>query len=831
MYPPLGNNRLGNTLSALAIATILVFATTGQYAFGDNVQNDVVAGGNDTITTSSSTTINYRIRANNGDGQNGCNAADSSAALVTINKPASVTASPGSLTFTSCDTNKPVIFSSSTVGDYIITVTVSDSGVGSYNLNPATFTLHVTAPPNTDPIITVPDNQDVEGNTAGGANVDYSLLAGDLSASDSEDGNLSSEIDCAPNSGSFFALGGPHGIVCTVEDSAGASDSGTFEITIVDATDPQITVPDNLAQEATDANGAVVIFTVTTSDIVDEEADISCKDQDGNTVISGNTFPLGTTTVTCTATDDSGNDASDSFEIVIQDTTAPDLTVPFDITEEATGPSGAIVSFTASATDAVDGDVPVDCTPTSGTVFSLGSTPVSCSASDTAGNTAAGGFNIIVQDTTSPVLSLPADIIEEATGPAGAVVTFSASASDLVDGSVSVICNPASGSTFALGSTVVSCETEDNAGNSAAGTFSVTVQDTTPPALTLPSDITEEATGSIGAVATFSATATDLVDGPVSVVCNPESGSIFALGTATVECSSTDAAGNIAIGSFTVTVQDTTPPTLTLPGDMTVEATGPAGATASFAATASDIVDGSTIVECIPSSGSTFPLGATTVLCSSTDDAGNSASGSFLVTVVDTTPPTLYLPASITASASGIAGAVVAYSATATDLVDGPVAVDCTPATGSTFPIGATAVNCDAQDSAGNVAAGSFTVTVTVQTTGFYQPVDMNSFVNVVKAGSTVPLKFEVFGDRTVPSTEISDGSVVKTLKQKLTSCDPSAPTDEVETTATGGTLLRYDSTAGQFIYNWKTPLQKGCYTVTMTLLDDSTIQALFRLK
>jgi len=104
----------------LAIPTIVL---------ADNVQNDVVAGGTDTITASGSTTVNYRITANNGDGQTGCNAADTTPANVTINTPAGVSASPSSLSFSSCGTNKPVVFSSNTPGNYTITVSVSDSGL------------------------------------------------------------------------------------------------------------------------------------------------------------------------------------------------------------------------------------------------------------------------------------------------------------------------------------------------------------------------------------------------------------------------------------------------------------------------------------------------------------------------------------------------------------------------------------------------------------------------------------------------------------------------------------------------------------------------------
>ncbi|MHB8651344.1 MAG: HYR domain-containing protein, partial [Gaiellaceae bacterium] len=166
-------------------------------------------------------------------------------------------------------------------------------------------------------------------------------------------------------------------------------------------------------------------------------------------------------------------------------------------------------------------------------------------------------------DTTPPALSLPSAITAEATGPSGAVVSYSASASDLVDGPVTPVCSPASGSTFPLGTTTVTCTATDAAGNHSSGTFSVTVQDTTPPALSLPSAITAEATGPSGAVVSYSASASDLVDGPVTPVCSPASGSTFPLGTTTVTCTATDAAGNHSSGTFSVLVQDTTPPAVT----------------------------------------------------------------------------------------------------------------------------------------------------------------------------------------------------------------------------------------------------------------------------
>jgi hypothetical protein len=169
----------------LTLAIILSLAVSA-VAMADNVQNDVTVGGSDTITVGGSTNIKYRITANNGDGQTGCNAADSSPAAVSIIAPAGVTASPGSVTFTACGTNQVVVFSGNSVGDYEITVGVVDAGTGTYNTNPAKFTLHVIAPQVADADGDgVPDDSD---NCVNVANADQADADGD-GAGDACDAN------------------------------------------------------------------------------------------------------------------------------------------------------------------------------------------------------------------------------------------------------------------------------------------------------------------------------------------------------------------------------------------------------------------------------------------------------------------------------------------------------------------------------------------------------------------------------------------------------------------------------------------------------------------
>jgi hypothetical protein len=134
-----------------------------------------------------------------------------------------------------------------------------------------------------------------------------------------------------------------------------------------------------------------------------------------------------------------------------------------------------------------------------------------------------------------------------------------------------------------------------------------------------------------------------------------------------------------------------------------------------------------------------------------------------------------------------------------------------------------------ATDNAGRTATLTRSYTVLAWTLGgFFSPVDMNGVYNTVKGGSTVPLKFEVFAG----STELTDTSAIKSFVQTKVNCDGTAPMDEIEVVTTGGTSLRYDATAGQFIQNWQTPKAAGsCYRVSMTTQDGTSLIAFFRLK
>jgi hypothetical protein len=399
--------------------------------------------------------------------------------------------------------------------------------------------------------------------------------------------------------------------------------------------------------EATDGSGADVTYHVKSHVALD----VTCTPAGGPAMDFDATshFQIGVSTINCT--DGTNSEAAD---VTVQDTTPPTVSVPAGASGTTNSPSGtAIVTWPdATANDTVDGALSASCVPASGSSFAVGTTTVTCSATDSHGNTGSASFVVTVTfvDTTPPTFtSIPSPSPQEATSSAGAVVSYTITAVDDSGAAPAISCGGhESGTTFPLGGTAVSCTATDGAGNSTPvpATFTVTVQDTTAPTLNLPSGITAEADSGSGKSVTYTASASDAVAGSPPVSCSPPSGSTFPVGTTTVNCSATDGT-NSANGSFTVTVTDSTGPSFSaVPADRQVEANGAAGSVVNYTPpTATDSTDGPELVTCLPGSGSTFPLGASTITCSATDAHGNTSTVSFSVSVVDTTKPNLIVPA------------------------------------------------------------------------------------------------------------------------------------------------------------------------------------------
>jgi HYR domain-containing protein/PKD domain-containing protein len=404
-------------------------------------------------------------------------------------------------------------------------------------------------------------------------------------------------------------------ITWTAKDAAGNTGTASQKVTVKDTTAPIVTAPADVTAEATGILTTVAFGIAAATDNVG----IATLTNDAPV-----TFPVGTTTVTWTAKDAAGNTGIAIQTVTVADATPPVLSGLVSQVVEATFASGAAITFNVTATDLVTPSPVVVCTPATGTIFAVGTTTVSCKATDAAGNSVSGTFTVKVQDTTSPVVTLPANLNVEATGVETVVNIGTATATDAV-GVISLTNNaPAF---FPLGKTEIIWTATDAAGNKGTSSQTVTVVDTTPPVLFGLVNQIVEAASTNGASGIFNVTAIDPVTPAPVVVCTPATGSVFAIGTTTVSCKATDAAGNSTTGSFTVKVQDTIPPVLKIPADIHVllNTSPTAAAIQTFLAGASavDKVDASvTITYSVPSFTS---VGPKTVTFTAIDDYGNSS--------------------------------------------------------------------------------------------------------------------------------------------------------------------------------------------------------------
>ncbi|MHB9134134.1 MAG: PxKF domain-containing protein [Armatimonadota bacterium] len=204
----------------------------------------------------------------------------------------------------------------------------------------------------------------------------------------------------------------------------------------------------------------------------------------------------------------------------------------------------------------------------------------------------------------------------------------------------------------------------------------------------------------------------------------------------------------------------------------------------------------------------------------------------FQGTAADATPPVITTPGNLTATATSPGGAVVNFTVTAEDDVDGPITPTVAPPSGSTFPLSTTTVNCTATDAAGNTATESFTVTVTYNWSGFLQPIEppdaLGISPSVFKAGSTVPVKFALTGD--------SAGITTATAKITYAKISNSVVGSQIEATSTTavttGNLFRYDPATSLYIFNWSTKgLTPGMYQIYIDLGDGVTRVVIISLK
>ena len=364
--------------------------------------------------------------------------------------------------------------------------------------------------------------------------------------------------------GDFYAVGITT-VTYTAMDAEGNMSAASFTITISDDENPAIAdMPANISlSNDLGICGAVATWTEpTASDNCGIASLTSTHD-------SGDTFAVGTTTVTYTATDVNGNSITDSFDITVTDNEAPsaaanDLTLVLDASGAASTTSAAVNNGSSDNCSIAS----IDLSQTDFDCTHLGSNTVTLTVTDIHSNQSTATATITVQDNQSPVIAQMADI--SATNDANncsAVVTWTDPA---VTDNCTYTLTPdiASGATFNVGVTTVTYSVTDAGGNTDSMSFDVTVTDTQAPTISgMPAtDITQGTdAGVCTAAVTWSAPTasdnctTDAVGNPANVTLTSthQPGSDFAIGTTTVTYTAIDIYGNTSTASFNVIVTST----------------------------------------------------------------------------------------------------------------------------------------------------------------------------------------------------------------------------------------------------------------------------------
>ena len=572
---------------------------------------------------------------------------------------------------------------------------------------------------------------------------------------------------------------------------------------------------------------------------------------DGVLDVSNNaptTLALGANIITLTATDSAGNTATQTITINVTDQTKPVLNAPSSITVPATDNAGtaktnaAIQAFlaTATATDNVDNQVTV--TNDAPATLPIGTTTVTFTATDAAGNVQTAQASITVADENAPTLTAPASITVAATDANGtaqsnaAIQAFlnGATATDNVTTNLSISNNAPA--VFPLGETKVTFSVSDGV-NQSTQTATVTVTDQTAPefdsilspqsVLAGSDGINRNAPQIESIVAQISAT--DNVYAEVAIEINlPDT---LALGENTLIATATDNAGNTAQMSVVIVVQlDPNAPELSVPDDVVLDILNPTDTIAntdsdvvSFIAqaTANDTLDGDLSNRITNDVPATLSIGSYTVTFSVSDSAGNTTSDTAIIEVIirdmdedglpdhveisngldpndpadalldsdgdgvsnideyqtgtdlniDDVAPILTIPADIFITATGKFTGVNLGQASATDAKDG--ALTPTPSVTGPFESGVTEILWTVNDAQGNVASATQMLYIT--------PLVTLTPDSISGEGSTIPVTVSLSG-------EAVDYPVTVTLDINGTASQDDFSIDSTELTIESGT-------------------------------------------
>jgi uncharacterized delta-60 repeat protein len=580
----------------------------------------------------------------------------------------------------------------------ITTITWNVSDVNGNAAEPVIQTVTVTD--NELPTITVPAELNISTRENGCDAVDVAL--GEPTVSDNC--GIASVTNNAPET---YPLGITT-VTWTVTDANGNVATATQTVTVVDEQDPVVTAPAGVTvQIAPDADNATGVA------LGEAQASDNCGVQ-SLTNNAPNTFPLGLTVVTWTATDNSGNTATATQNVTVTRQVAPTITAPAAITVN-NDPGACGASGIELGTPSVTGeDIPADgISNNAPTTFPVGTTVVTWTVIDGNGNTANATQQVTVKDSELPTITAPAAVLTSTgTNSCDAVVSFLGVPISSDNCGIASVTNNAP-ETYPLGSTIVTWTVIDINGNVATATQTVTVVDEQDPTVTAPADVTVQI-----APDADNATGVSLGEAQISDNCGIASVTnnalnTFPLGTTVVTWTATDNSGNTATATQNVTVTREVLPTITAPAAINVDTDA-----GDCFATVADLGTPSVTGEDIPADGisndapTTFPVGTTVVTWTVRDGNGNTATATQQVTVADRELPAITAPAAVQTSTGTTSCDAVDVALGEPTVSDNCGIASVTNNAPETYPLGSTTVTWTVTDANGNVATATQTVTV-----------------------------------------------------------------------------------------------------------------------
>jgi hypothetical protein len=537
---------------------------------------------------------------------------------------------------------------------------------------------------------------------------------------------------------------GTTNVTWTATDASGNSSICTQTVTVVDNQNPVIACPVNITHTA-DAGVCNYTTNISPATATDNCAVSSVTGVRSDALALNAPYPVGTTTITWTATDIHSNTSSCTQTIIVTDNEKPVITCPASITHTA---DAGVCSYTvnigtATATDNCsvatiagvrDDNAQLDAS------YPVGVTTVTWTATDIHGNTSSCTQTITVTDDENPVITCPASITHTADAGVCSYTVNIGTATATDNCAVATIVgvrddNAQLDASYPVGTTTVTWTATDIHGNSSTCTQTITVTDDEKPVITCPASVTHTADAGVCSYTVNIGTATATDNCAVATIVgvrddNAQLDASYPVGTTTVTWTATDIHGNSSTCTQTIIVTDDEKPVITCPASITHTAdAGVCSYTVNIGtATATDNCAVATIVGVRDDNAqldAAYPVGTTTVTWTTTDIHGNTSSCIQTITVTDDEKPVITCPANITHTAdAGVCSYTVNIgTATATDNCAVATIVGVrsdNAALNAPYPVGTTTVTWTATDIHGNVGV---TCTQTIIVTDDEKPV------------------------------------------------------------------------------------------------------------